>query len=657
MRGSIQVRFSIVAGLCLLFSVAGVVALSARSLERAVLSATERELMGEAQALSERVKARLATAQGIAEGLARTLEGVVDEEIGLDLSREAVHGILGNVLLEYPELDEVFTVWEPDAFDGFDAAYEGNEEYGEAGRMASICLRDGRSFRVEGLTWDTDGEGEHAYHSLEHGPGPHLSEPYIRTNTRPEYRPNYQATPWAIQVSVPILAAGDFVASVGLTVSLDWMVPMIEVGALPGDGANARILGPEGVLLAGTGLIEAGDSGAGEAFDAFLDEGQRCFSLGQETLASVRLDPGDGSEAWHVIIGRPTASIMAPARASVWTAIAFGLLMVIVGLALVWLAAGTVARPVRETAALMRAIGEGEGDLTRRLPDDASGELGELAVGFNGFVAKLQQLVKDVARCTGIIRESAVSLSGDMGQMQGAVEGTLERAEQASVGAQAIRAEMDAVALSIGEMSDSIRDISVNTSGASSIVSAVTEVASGTQRQLGDLAEVSREIGDVIAMIRGVAEQTNLLALNATIEAARAGESGRGFSVVAGEVKALASETSAATLEIERRVQAIQASSNAVVGSIQRMASMISEVDGMTASIARAVEGQTTSAASIGASVGSAAQGCNGVAESIQILASEASNSSQGATRSVDATGALEALAGDLHSLVGHFRF
>ena len=161
----------------------------------------------------------------------------------------------------------------------------------------------------------------------------------------------------------------------------------------------------------------------------------------------------------------------------------------------------------------------------------------------------------------------------------------------------------------------------------------------------------------MVKVITSIAEQTNLLALNATIEAARAGEAGKGFAVVASEVKDLAQETARATEDISRRVQAIQADTGGAVVAIEEISRVIARISDFQTTIASAVEEQTATTAEMSRSVSEAANGSSEIAQNITGVAEAARLTTEGVQQSQEATGELARMSAELTSLVSTFRY
>lgn len=192
---------------------------------------------------------------------------------------------------------------------------------------------------------------------------------------------------------------------------------------------------------------------------------------------------------------------------------------------------------------------------------------------------------------------------------------------------------VEMVAAAGQELSRTINEVGVSAAKSSTLAAAAVIEADRTSRTMDDMAAVSAEIGAVTGLISGIAEQTNLLALNATIEAARAGDAGRGFSVVAQEVKALANQTAKATQDIAERVAAMQNTSNRSVAAIQAVSSKIRELDHVATSIATAVEEQVTGTEGIAENVNACAVGVGHVEKSIATIEQLAGANAQDVTQ------------------------
>jgi methyl-accepting chemotaxis protein len=149
--------------------------------------------------------------------------------------------------------------------------------------------------------------------------------------------------------------------------------------------------------------------------------------------------------------------------------------------------------------------------------------------------------------------------------------------------------------------------------------------------QVTGLSDAADQIGDVLALIQDIAEQTNLLALNATIEAARAGEAGKGFAVVASEVKSLATQTQKATEQIRQQIEGVQSESKTAVGAISGIREVIAQVTEISQSIAAAIEQQTAATSEIARNAQQAAAGTHEVSSSVQGV-SEASQQASAAS-------------------------
>jgi methyl-accepting chemotaxis protein len=218
---------------------------------------------------------------------------------------------------------------------------------------------------------------------------------------------------------------------------------------------------------------------------------------------------------------------------------------------------------------------------------------------------------------------------------------TTSRGREAGTASMNTSAEVQTAAAASEEVSVSINEIVNRVAQSARISGNAVGEAESVGAKVRALGEVTTRIGDVVDLIRAVAEQTNLLALNATIEAARAGEAGKGFAVVASEVKALASQTAKATEEIATQIGSVQAAVGDVVSAIDGITAIIREISGISSDVAYTVEEQRAATTEIASAVAKAATGAAGIAGNV-------SEVTEAAALTSDKASELRAAAGDL---------
>ncbi len=552
----------------------------------------EQRLTSLAQTQVSQIQRELEAPLLIAGGLVRVnaLIGTpgADGQPALSLSREQLIGLIKENVVKNPKILGTYIGWEKDALDHNDAAYVGTPVVGidaANGRFLPWWFRNDDG--TLGLDKLVDVDDQKTLST-----GVRASEYYLCSK---ETRKSCVIDPAPYKVGdkivmlasfiEPIMLNGAFQGIVGADLSVNFIQEMLL-------GANQKLYSGAGemALIGGNGRIVAytkDPSKFGEKVSDILDSKQIAnmanLKRGEVTYT---VDKAQGrielylpfgiaqtDARWTLMLQLPLNAVMADLqklqadldaqrKSDTFGMAMVGLVIAGIGLLVIWLVGHGIARPLKQMVAMLDDIAQGEGDLTRRLTSDRADELGSIAKGFNTFLAKLQAMITQVVTSVQSVSDSS--------------EHTADIAIRTNTGVHKQMAEIDQVATAVQEMTATAQDVARNATQAAQAANHADQAASqgmqivrDTSNSIGALAvEIGRAVGVVqtlakdseninaiLTAIRGIAEQTNLLALNAAIEAARAGEQGRGFAVVADEVRNLAQKTQKATEEIQTMIQ------------------------------------------------------------------------------------------------------
>jgi len=660
----------------------------------------EQRLTSLAQTQVSQIQRELEAPLLIAGGLVRVnaLLGTpgADGQPKLTVSREQLISLIKENVEQNPKILGTYIGWEKNALDHNDAAYVGSAVTGidpANGRFLPWWFRntDG-SLGVDKLA-DVDDQKTLST-------GVRASEYYLcsKETKKPcvidpaPYKVGDKVVMLASFIE-PIMLNGAFQGIVGADLSVNFIQEMLL-------GANQKLYSGAGqmALIGGNGRIVAytkDPSKFGEKVSDILDAEQIAnmanLKRGEVTY-SVNKDKGrielylpfgigQTDARWTLMLQLPLNAVMADLqklqadldaqrKSDTFGMAMVGLIIAAIGLLVIWLVGHGIARPLKQMVAMLDDIAKGEGDLTRRLSSDRSDELGSIAKGFNTFLAKLQAMITQVVTSVQSVSDSS--------------EHTADIAIRTNIGIQKQMAEIDQVATAVQEMTATAQDVARNATQAAQAASHADQAAGqgmqivrDTSNSIGvlaveigkavevvqTLAKDSENINAILIAIRGIAEQTNLLALNAAIEAARAGEQGRGFAVVADEVRNLAQKTQKATEEIQSMIQQLQQGTRDVVRVMEDSQNRTDESVQHAAKAAEALETITQAVSVINdmnTQIASAAEEQSAVADDINRnvinIGQVANEVAGGADESSSASAGLTKLAEQQRRLINQFK-
>ncbi|WP_349919339.1 methyl-accepting chemotaxis protein [Aeromonas veronii] len=694
---SIQNRILVMAGIAMTTALVILILLnqySGKQTQQLTIASSRAALQQEAwQKVSANARAEAATiTQLLQKGLSYTqqMASVFAQQQGgkLPLDRQQATDLLKAQLALEPQLYGAFAGFEPGGFDGQDALFAGQTALGSdsTGRFVPYFYRD------------KDGIGTDLLLSIDKSDADEFGNPANDYYACPKREGrSCLIDPFKVDINgqqvlvstitTPILLDGQFkgIAALDLAVdSISRQAQSLNSNIYDGKG-ETLIVSAAGVITGTSGdaslLGSRADKLLGDGWQQYLKPEVQRQELTDAFRISVPIMVPGMSRNWAIIVTLPYKVVLAGAdelaakladmnRAAMTQQLIGALLVLVLGLATMVVIARSITGPIRQMVSLVDDIADGEGDLTKRLNTQSRDELGALARGINRFIDKLQHLLGDVQKTATEVHRYA----GDTDRIAGQTDTNLQHHQAEMEQMLTAVQEMSYVSQEVATHANNTADSAKQAQGAADqgkvrfqqVIQSMHRVAaeSGKGAEVVEgLAHDSEQITSILTVIQGIADQTNLLALNAAIEAARAGEQGRGFAVVADEVRKLAGNTQQAVQNTQELIEKIRHSSTNAVSAIQQSQQLthqaVNEADLAEAALDSIFQAIAT-INDMTYQIASAAEEQSSVSETVSGNLSKtnalANDIAQDATNTAQASQALRQAAERLQQLLGQFR-
>ncbi len=584
---SIRAKIGFVAGACLMITALVIIMYAVVIMRGNMRSAAMKEAVvmarGQAAAIESMIKETLDTAST----LAQTLSAVKNRDIQLYINRNKVMDILRIILEENPVFTGVYTCWEPDGFDGVDKNYIEKRGHDKSGRFAPH--------------WHLNDKGKPEVTPLLdcpiHSPGGVPGKWY---DIPKEKMKEYILDPFRhlvidknvmiTSLAAPIIANGQFYGVVGVDIRLDFIQSMADNLDIYGRSGKLKVISNNGKLVGVTGSpnlvgrsIKMGQNHKDYEKDLSIiqkgKEERRFVDDNLEIFTPLRI--GKTETPWSINVLVPEDKVTAVATKSMWKMIVIGAICADLALVVLLIITMRIVQPIKEITKLATEIGKG--NLKVDIPSEyRSDELGVLMESFKSMLENLRGQLQHIMKSVVTLNLSSKEISVSGTQLVSSSTETLTSVEETTTTVEEVKQIAKEAKKKAKNISDSAQKAAqISGEGRKAVDETIERMGLIRDQMLSiddsimRLSEQVQSISEIIGTVDDLADQSNLLAVNAAIEATKAGEQGKGFTVVAQEIRVLADQSKQATDKVRTILTDIQKARDTAVMATEKGAKAV----------------------------------------------------------------------------------